>query len=130
MVSCFQRITTKLRVLLRDFVLVVCVGILGSQILLQVSGGFPLVQRAEAFMGEREQIPLDYDIVLEPSNPSHVRMISIVTSKTHDGPVFIRVTNDDRPVISCYSTDNVGDWDCPTPGLRVLELEKIQVFTQ
>ena len=128
MKSCFQRTITSLKRLFRDVVLVVCVGILGSQFLLPDSGGYHGIHHAEAFVGDRENISFEYNIVLAPSNPRQVSLISVATSQSHDGLVFIQITDDDRPEISCHPTNNEGIWICPTPGLLVFELGNIQAF--
>lgn len=126
---CSQRITKGIGNWFRDVVLVACVGILGSQFLLLVSGGFPLVQRAEASMGGGQYSSVAYRVDLDLSDPGQVRKIHITSTELQEKNLYIRIKHTEERVFSCYPSASENEWACPTQGVRVHELENVQAFS-
>ena len=122
---CTTGMAQHLRRLIRDTILVLCVGLVGSQLLLAVTGGFPLVQDAEASFETMEPLSYQLSFNLNLSDPEYIEGINVQfegvvgkqpTLQTSDGS------------FSCHQTTSQSKWECPTPGVRVASLDGVRVI--
>jgi hypothetical protein len=117
---------------LREFVLILAVGILGSQLLIAFNGGAPVGTEAQATtrLVERNIMLLTlFDLELDPGNPTILRSVYVQVNFLGGGvPDHLTVSPTPASPESYPCHIDLNDsWHCPTPGLRVSDLEQIIV---
>lgn len=126
----FRKVGTTTLVGLRELVLILGVGVLGSQLMITLNGGAPIGVRAEAASssaGSTQAVFSSIHYELNSLNPTEI--ISVQLSATlPDGssPQVLRfsLSPASKSTYTCQYED-YGFWSCPTPGLSVVELENI-----
>lgn len=114
---------------LRELVLILGVGILGSQLLISLNGGVPLGTRAEASSSLHQAgrvyiSSIHYE--LDPSSPVELKAIDFAAALPNgSAPREVKIAL--SPNSNTYTCRSVGSgiWTCPTPGIRLLDLERI-----
>jgi hypothetical protein len=118
--------------LIRELFLILAVGVLGSQLLLPLNGGASIGTEARASSHLAAQRPIlisAIDLDLDPGNPAALRSVSLRVNFPGGGaPVMVNVSPTPSSLTSyaCFAELD-GSWRCPTPGLKVVELEQIVV---
>jgi hypothetical protein len=108
------------------------VGVLGSQLLLTLNGGVLIGTEAQASSHLAAQRPIlisAIDLDLDPGNPAALRSVYLRVNFLGGGaPVMVNVspTPNSPTSYACFAEMD-GSWRCPTPGLKVVELEQIVV---
>ena len=116
----------------RELLLILAVSFLGSQLLMTFNGGAPIGTEARASSHLAAQRPIlisAIDLDLDPGNPAALRSVSLRVNFPGGGaPVMVNVspTPSSPTSYACFAELN-GSWRCPTPGLKVVELEQIVV---
>ncbi len=118
--------------LIRELFLILAVGVLGSQLLITLNGRAPIGTEAQAATHLATQSPVLISSVtfdFEPGNPAALRAVYLqITFPTGIEPVHLNIspTRTSPVSYSCYAEGNAS-WHCPTPGLKIVELEEIFV---
>jgi hypothetical protein len=116
--------------LTRELILIIAVGALGGQLLIALNGGEPIGTAALAASSLPAQpVPrvasLEFD--LEPYNPAMVRSVFVQLGAAHRAAIehlYLSPTPASPEKYECHE-ETQETWHCPTPGLRVVELEQI-----
>jgi hypothetical protein len=129
--SCGQAVRSMLTCA-RELFLIVAVGILGSQLLIAFNGGAPVGTEAQATtrLVERNIVLLtSFDLELDPGNPTLLRSVYVQVTFPGGGvPDHLTVSPTPASPESYPCHIDLNDsWHCPTPGLRVRDLEQIVV---
>ena len=126
---CQKAITTTL-VGLRELVLILGVGVLGSQLLIALTGGASIGMRAEAAsstVGTIQAVISSIHYELNLFNPDELKSVQL-SATLPDGsfPQALRIAlSPDRASTYTCQHDDYGLWTCPTPGISVVELESV-----
>ena len=116
----------------RELLIILAVGVLGSQLLLTLNGGVPIGTEAQATThlaspspGLISSVALD----LEPGNPAALRAVYLqITFPSGIEPKQLHmVPTPTSPESYACHAEGDASWHCPTPGLKVVELEQIVV---
>jgi len=116
----------------RELFIILAVGVLGSQLLLTLNGGVLIGTEAQASSHLADQRPIlisAIDLDLDPGNPAALRSVYLRVNFPGGGaPVMVNVspTPNSPTSYACFAEID-GSWRCPTPGLKVVELEQIVV---
>ena len=116
----------------RELFLILAVGILGSQLLMAFNGGMPIGTEAQASSHQAIQQPIlisTIDLDLDPGNPAALRSVTLRVNFPGGGApdaVHVSPTPTSPTSYACIAEVD-GSWHCPTPGLKVVELEQIVV---
>jgi len=115
---------------LRELVLILGVGVLGSQLLITLNGGQPLGTTAEASSivteGSRRVVLSSIQYELNPYSPTELESIN-VSAAALDGSTLQTLhiaLSTDKTTYTCRH-EGSGLWHCPTPGFQVVDLESI-----
>ena len=126
----FRKAGTTTFVGLRELVLILGVGVLGSQLLIALNGGAPIGTRAEAASttaGSTLAVISSIHYELNPLNPTELESVQLSASLP-DGssPQALRIALSltGTSTYTCQHDDD-GLWACPTPGISVVELESV-----
>jgi hypothetical protein len=119
---------------LQECILILAVGVLGSQLLLGLNGGAPIGTEAIAstHLVDRSIVLVSsIDLDLDPSHPAVLRSVYVQVSMS-DGSAPEQISFAPTPTslesYSCHVHVEIdAAWHCPTPGLKVAELEQIVV---
>jgi len=115
---------------LRELVLILGVGALGSQLLIGLNGGAPIGMRAEAASssaGSIQAVISSIHYELNPFNPAELKSVQLsATLPDGSSPQTLRIAMSPTGT-STYTCqhDDYGLWTCPTPGISIVELESV-----
>ena len=117
---------------IRELYLILAVGVLGSQLLLTLNGGMSIGAEAQAASHLPARSPalissVTYD--LGPENPTAVRSVYLQVnfpSGVEPETLNLSPTPTSPKSYPCHIEGNAS-WHCPTPGLKIVELEEIVV---
>lgn len=118
---------------MRDIVLTLLVGMLAGNVLLAVSGGFPLSSNASAASELMSSAPASVHSMsyrLNPSNPAQVGEVHLQADTiqgTAPVSVSIRLAGQAQNWISCF--ERTGSWICPMSGVAVADMTGLEVQT-
>lgn len=116
---------------MRDILLTLLVGALAGNIILAVSGGFPLAVSARAASGVNSFAPasvLNLSYRLAPDNPARVGEVQLrAETITGDEPlaVSVRLAGQAQGWVPCH--ERTGTWICPLDGVSVADLSGLEV---
>ena len=117
---------------IRELFLVLAVGVLGSQLLITLNGRGSIGTEAQAssHLVVQKLISISVmDLDLDPGNPATLRSVTLRVN-FHGGGAPERINVSPTPTstdsYACFAEAD-GAWRCPTPGLRIAELEQIVV---
>lgn len=127
---CCGRAARSMLMCFRELFLILAVGVLGSQILIAFNGGAPIGVEAQAATRVVDRslvlissVHFDFD----PGNPTFLRSVNLQVT-TPDGvqPENLNVAPTPASLESypCHVEWN-DSWHCPTPGLKLAELERV-----
>ena len=129
MLTCwFRHPARSFFTLARELFLILAVGVLGSQLLLALNGGAPIGSYAQA-----ASVPIvsvtSFDLRLDPRDPAFVRSVEIQALRTAGGSLerLILMPTVAKPLSFPCQKAVEDTWHCPTPGLRVSDLEQVVV---
>lgn len=128
-----RRVGSQLSRWIREFLLILGIGVLGSQVLITINDGQPLGMKAQAASMQKihaVQI-VDLDIQTDPGSPNLVKSISFLAQlpgSSNPETVKVEVATDRSNTV--YLCDFVGgnQWVCQTHGLKISELSGIRAF--
>ena len=116
----------------RELFLILAMGVLGSQLLIVLNGGLPIgtkAQAASSVVDRTRALIASVELDLEPGNPAALRSVFLQMIFPGGGePEALNVspTPTSPASYACHALGN-GAWHCPTPGLRLVELDQIVV---
>lgn len=119
---------------IKDALVMIAVGVIGGNLLLMATGGFPLVKTAEA-AGDTYTIAaaqvsnLNFD--LNPSNPTMVSQVQFrVNAPDGSTPTSVTVGFDNSKQMSfkCYTQDDGSLWTCAVQNVKVNDLNQVSVL--
>jgi hypothetical protein len=119
---------------IKDALVMIAVGVIGGNLLLMATGGFPLVKTAEAAsdtytIAAAQVSNLNFD--LNPSNPTMVRQVQFrVNAPDGSTPtsVTVRFDNGEQMSFKCYSQDDGSLWACAVQNVKVNDLTQVSVL--
>jgi hypothetical protein len=119
---------------IKDALIMITVGVVGSNLLLMATGGFPIVKTAEAArdtynLGAVQVSNLNFD--LNPSNPTMVSQVQFrvnVPDGSTPTSVTIKFDNTDQMSFSCYAQDGESLWTCTVRNVGVGDLNQYSVL--
>lgn len=126
----FRKVGTTTLVGLRELVLILGVGVLGSQLMITLNGGAPIGVRAEAASssaGSTQAVFSSIHYELNSLNPTEIKSVQLsATLPDGSSPQVLRfaLSPASKSTYTCQYED-YGLWSFPTPGLSVVELENI-----
>ena len=112
----------------------IAVGVIGGNLLLMATGGFPLVKTAEAAsdtytIAAAQVSDLNFD--LNPSNPTMVSQVQFHVN-IPDGSTPTSVTagfdNSEQISFKCYTQDDGSLWTCAVQNVKVNDLSQVSVL--
>ncbi len=113
----------------------ITVGVVGSNLFLMATGGFPLINTAEATSDTRTIAAVqvsNLNIDLNPSNPtmaSEVRFRVNVPDGSTPTSVTIEFDSADQMSFKCYVQDGRSVWTCAVQSMGVDDLNQFSVLT-
>jgi hypothetical protein len=115
---------------LRELILILGVGVLGSQLLIALNGGAPIGTRAEAASstaGLTQAVISSIHYEINPVNPAEFKSVQLsATLPDGSSPQALRITlSPSRSSTHNCQHDDHGLWTCPTPGISIIELESV-----
>jgi len=117
---------------IREIFLILAVGILGSQLLIAFNGGAPIGTEAKAsnrLVDRTRALIASVELDLEPGNPAALRSVFLQVTFPGGGEtrtLTVAPASTSPARYACHAQGN-GAWHCPTPGLKVVDLENIVV---
>ncbi|MCK5054041.1 MAG: hypothetical protein KAR65_07170 [Anaerolineales bacterium] len=119
---------------IKDALIMITVGVIGSNLLLIATGGLPLFETAEAasdtYAHAAVQVSnLNFD--LNPSNPTMVSQVQIrvnVPDGSTPTSVAIGFDNTEQTSFKCYIQDGSGLWTCDVSNVEVGDLNQYSVL--
>lgn len=124
----FGKPVSSMLTLMRDLLLVMAFGALGSQILITLNGGNPIGVHAGAAVRAAASRPLmiaDLEIELNPARPTQVSGVDLhahLPDGSHPQELQLNVfSGGDETTFPCRPLP-AQRWICPTPGLGVEDL--------
>ena len=124
----FQKSLIRLFGVFRELVLILAVGVLGSQLLISLNGGAPIGVRAEAASETNQRAgvhisSINYEInSVAPTELRGVRLTVASPGGASLQALEIAMSPDYTQKYACRS-EGAGVWNCPTPGFKVNALE-------
>jgi len=118
---------------LKDVLIMITVGVIGSNLILMATGGLPLFETAEAAGDTYNQTAIQVSSLNFDLNPSNPTMVSQVQFRANvpDGstPTSVTVRFDDTNTNSfkCYVQDGEGLWTCAVRNVNVGDLNQVSV---
>jgi len=116
---------------MRNVLLTLLVGLLAGNLILAVSGGFPLATSASAATELKSSAPasvLNLSYRLNPNNPAQVGEVHL-QAETIQGntpeSVSVRLADQTQPWISCF--ERAGSWICPLSEVSLIDLTDLEV---
>ena len=116
----------------RELFLILAVGVLGSQLLIAFNGGAPIGIEGQAttHVVDRNLVLISsVDLDFDPGNPMFLRSVNLQVNfpeGIHPETVSISPTPTSPESYPCYVERN-DSWHCPTPGLKIAELEQVVI---
>lgn len=112
----------------------IAVGVIGGNLLLMATGGFPLVKIAEATsdthtLAAVQVSNLNFD--LNPSNPTMVSQVQLrINVPDGSTPTYVTIEFDSADQLSfkCYTQDGGGIWTCAVRDVGVGDLNQFSVL--
>lgn len=112
----------------------ITVGVVGSNLLLMATGGFPLIKTAEAAsdthtIAAAQVSNLNFD--LNPSNPTMVSQVQFrvnVPDGSTPTSVTIKFGSADQGSFKCYPQDGGGIWTCALRNVKIGDLNQFSVL--
>ena len=119
---------------IKDALIMITVGVVGSNLLLMATGGLPLVKTAEAasdtYTHAAPQVSnLNFD--LNPSNPTMVSQVQFrlnVPDGSTPSSVTIGFDNTDQLSFKCHAQDGGDLWTCAVRNVKVDDLHQFSVL--
>jgi hypothetical protein len=116
--------------LIRELLLIFAFGALGGQLLIALNGGAPIGSEALAATNLSAQpapriASLEFD--LDPNNPAMVSSVFLELGAAHHSAIkhlHLSPTTASTTQYDCH-VETPATWHCPTPGLRLVELERV-----
>ena len=119
---------------IKDALIMITVGVVGSNLLLMATGGLPLFETAEAASGTYARAAVQVSNLNFDLNPSNPTMVSQVQFRVNvpDGStptsVTIKFDNTDQMSFSCYAQDGESLWTCTVRNVGVGDLNQYSVL--
>ena len=119
---------------IKDALIMITVGVVGSNLLLMATGGFPLVGTAEAATDTHTPATVQVSNLNFDLNSSNPTMVSQVQFRVNvpDGStptsVTIKFNNTDQMSFICYAQDGESLWTCAVRNVKVGDLNQFSVL--
>ena len=119
---------------IKDVLIMITVGVVGSNLLLMATGGVPLVKTAEAASDTHTIAAVQVSNINFDLNPSNPTMVSQVQFRVNvpDGStptsVTIEFDSPDQMPFKCYVQDGGGIWTCAVRNVGVGDLNQFSVL--
>ena len=119
---------------IKDALIMITVGVVGSNLLLMATGGLPLFETAEAASGTYARAAVQVSNLNFDLNPSNPTMVSQVQFRVNvpDGStptsVTIKFDNTDQMSFICYAQDGESLWTCAVRNVGVGDINQYSVL--
>lgn len=118
---------------IKDALIMITFGVVGSNLLLMATGGFPLVNTADAAKDTFALAPVqvtDLSFDLTPSSPTMVNQVQFSVN-VPDGSiptsVAIEFDGNDPMSFKCRAQEGGSTWSCAVPNMEVGDLDQFSV---
>jgi hypothetical protein len=128
-----NRVINFLLLQIKNLLLIVFVGILGSMTIHKFTGGVQFFMSAEAASSGNlavQQVS-GLRLKLNPANPAMIHSVEFEFNRNHSrtaNVVEILVVGSDAARFSCTQSEPGQRWTCLTPGLSLAKADQIQVL--
>ena len=119
---------------IKDALIMITVGVVGSNLILMATGGFPLVTSAEAAKDTFAHAPVEVtnlNFDLNTSNPTMVSQVQFsinVPDGSTPTSVNIEFDNGDQMSFKCSAQDGGSTWTCAVRNMEVGDLNQFSVL--
>jgi hypothetical protein len=126
------RAARSILVCVRELLFILAVGVLGSQLLITLNDGKPLGSEALAVSylpGGKPVVVSSIDLDVDPGNPAVLRSIYlqvVFPGNAESRGIAVSPTPTSPESYPCHIESNA-TWHCPTPGLKIAELEQVVI---